>query len=191
VAYLNDSDQAPEKRVSASSVPLRDSLGFTYELPIGRDRALNIRSRVGNALLGGWATNGMMTLQKGLPLSWGNVIYYGGPLNLTPHQPNGPTFATGQFNTVSSQQLADNIRTFDTQFNNLRMDPMKNFDVSMRKKFVFGERKYVEVRFEGFNITNRVGFSTPNTSPTSSAFGTITTQANAPRRIQMGARLVW
>ncbi len=34
MAYLNDSDPAPEKRVSTDSRPLREVLGATYELPV-------------------------------------------------------------------------------------------------------------------------------------------------------------
>jgi hypothetical protein len=61
----------------------------------------------------------------------------------------------------------------------------------MSKSFYFTERKYVQIRFEAFNITNRVTFVVPNTAPTNLAFGTISTQANTPRRIETGLRLVW
>jgi hypothetical protein len=47
------------------------------------------------------------------------------------------------------------------------------------------------MRFESFNLTNRVTFAAPNLTPTSTSFGLITAQANTPRRIQMGARIVW
>ena len=164
---------------------------MTYEVPIGRGKRLNIGSRFGDALLGGWALNGALTLQTGPVLSWTNVIYYGGPLNLDQHQPDGPTFDRTQFNTVSTQQLANNIRTFDAAFNNLRRDPTKNLDLSISRKISFGERKYLQIRFETFNTTNRVTFGAPNLTPTSTAFGLIQTQANTPRRIQTGARIVW
>jgi hypothetical protein len=190
-AYLNPSDLTPEKRISSDSRPLREVAAATYQLPIGRGQRLDLGSRPLNALLGGWAFNGILTFQSGPPLSWGNVIYYGGPLHLNSHQPDGPTFALNQFNMVSNQQLSDNVRTFDTQFNNLRRDPTKNLDLSALKRFSLGERKYLQIRFETFNITNRVTFGAPQLSPTNSAFGLISSQANTPRRIQMGARLVW
>ena len=191
VSYLNDTDPAPEKRVSAISFPLHESLALTYQIPVGRGRQVNLSSRVLNAVLGNWGLNGTMILQSGPVIAWGNVIYYGGPLALQPHQPNGLAFNTSLFNTISSQQLADNIRTFDTQFNNLRRDPTENLDLSALKAFPIRESMHFELRFESFNVTNRVTFSAPNVSPTSSAFGTITGQANQPRRVQIGARLVW
>jgi hypothetical protein len=191
VAYLNDLDPTPEKRIGASSRPLREVLAASYELPAGRSKRFDLNSRIGNAVIGGWALNGTLTLQSGAPIAWGNVIYYGGPLNLTSHQPDGLTFNTSAFNTVSSQQLANNVRTFSTQFGNLRADPTKNLDISVIKKFSLGERRYFQFRFESFNTTNRVTFSAPNVTPTSSTFGMITAQANTPRRLQLGGRLVW
>jgi hypothetical protein len=40
-------------------------------------------------------------------------------------------------------------------------------------------------------VTNRVTFGAPNTTPTNAAFGQIGTQANTPRRIETGLKLVW
>jgi hypothetical protein len=131
------------------------------------------------------------TLQSGPVLSWGDYIYYGGPLNLHNNQPNGTAFNIAQFNTVSAQQLADNIQTLDLQFNNLRRNHTSEIDTSLDKKFQFAERKYVQIRFEAFNLQNRVTFGAPNTAPTNAAFGTIASQANTPRRLESAIRLVW
>jgi hypothetical protein len=76
-------------------------------------------------------------------------------------------------------------------FNDLRRDPTKNLDMSAIKSFPIHERLNVQIRLETFNTTNRVGFSAPNLTPTSSAFGMITSQANTPRKVQLGARLIW
>jgi hypothetical protein len=193
ISYLNDTDQAPEKRVSADSRPLRESLGMTYEVPIGHNKTYDPSSAIVRAIAGGWALNGMMMFQSGPPISWGtDSIYLGGPLHLNAHQPDGPAFDVNQFITASSQQLSSHIRTFDTMFNNLRRDPTKNLDVSALKKFSLGERRYLQLRFEFFNVTNRVTFSAPaQLNPSNSAFGLITSQANNPRKIQVGARIVW
>lgn len=191
VSYLNDGDPAPEKRVGGDSRPLRETIAASWDVPVGRGRMIHPKSKIINAVLGDWSANGSITLQSGPPLSFGNLLYYGGPLHYNPHQPNGTTFDISQFNTVSAQQLSYNIRTFDTYFNNLRRDPTKNADLSLLKRFTIAERKYLQMRFEAFNLTNRVTFAAPNLTATSSSFGTITSQANTPRRIQMGARLVW
>jgi len=142
-------------------------------------------------LAGGWGLSGILTLQSGPNLSWGNYIYYGGPLNPNAHQPDGLAFDITRFNTVSAQQLVDNVRYFDQQFNNLRRDPTKQLDATMSKSFKLNEKRYFQFRVEAFNLTNRVTFGGPQTSPTNSAFGTISSQANTPRRIESGLRLVW
>ncbi|HZS52992.1 MAG TPA: TonB-dependent receptor [Bryobacteraceae bacterium] len=191
VDYLNDTDSAPEKRVSSDSRPLREVLAAIYDFPIGKGRALDFHSGWANGLLGGWELSANLTFQSGAPLSWGNLIYYGGPLNYNAHQPSGTAFNIAQFNTVSSQQLVYNIRTFPTLFNNLRADPTKNLDASLVKNFQFAEQGLFQLRFETFNVTNRVGFSGPTLTATSSSFGVIGAQANTPRRVQLGARLVW
>jgi len=119
------------------------------------------------------------------------VIYMGGPLNFNPEQPNRPSFDLSQFVQPSGSQPVFTIRTFGSEFGNLRRDASKNLDLSASKDFPFGERRYVQLRIETFNITNHVTFAAPNLSPTSSAFGTIASQANSPRYIQLGARVVW
>jgi hypothetical protein len=191
LAYLNDSDQAPEKRPSSDSRPLREVLTATYDLPIGRGRALNLNSRVLDGIVGGWGASVIFVMQSGPTLSWGNYIYYGGPLNYQSNQPDGTSFATSQFNTISAQQLADNIRTFDNQFNTLRRNRTNQVDTSLTKNFKFAEKRYVQIRLEAFNTFNHVTFGNATTSPTSSAFATITTQANTPRRIETAIKLVW
>jgi hypothetical protein len=191
LVYLNDTDPAPEKRISGDSRPLREVLAATYRLPIGRGQAFDPRSRLWSSVLGGWTVTGVTVFQSGPPLSWGNLIYYGGPLHLSPHAVDTPAFDITRFNIASAQQLSQNIRTLDTLFNNLRRDPSKNLDLSVMKEVPFGEQKFVQIRAEAFNSTNRVTMAAPNLSATASTFGYITTQANNPRRIQIGARVVW
>ncbi len=48
-----------------------------------------------------------------------------------------------------------------------------------------------QFRVEALNAFNRVQFSAPNTSVTSSSFGVITGQANAPRQLQFGVKMLW
>ena len=189
--YLNTFDAAPEKATSADSRPFDFVNAVTYRLPIGKNQWLHVKSGWANALIGGWALNGVYTLESGPPLSWGNVIYNGGPLNLNTRQVDGPAFDITRFNTVSAQQLASNVRTFQTYFNNLRQDPVNVMDASLMKEFHFTERRYFQVRFETFNTLNRAGFAGPNLTPTSSSFGLITSTVLNPRNIQAAGRLVW
>jgi hypothetical protein len=191
LAYLNDSDPAPVKAVTADSRPWQEVLSAVYQLPVGHGRHVDPHSKVLDLLVGGWSVNGVMTFAAGAPLAFGNLFYNGQPLDFNPHQPNGLSFNTAAFVTSSSLQPVFNIRTLDTAFNNLRADGVKNLDASILKNFSLGEKKYVQFRFETFNTTNRVAFSAPNLTATSTAFGTISAQSNTPRRVQLGLRVVW
>ncbi len=191
ITYLNANDPAPEKRISADSRPLRVVTAVTYELPVGKGKLLDLGSRWKDTILGGWVVTAIYTWEQGPPLSWGNVIYNGGDIHLNPRQVNGPAFDVTRFNTVSTQQLASNVRTFDTMFNNLRADGINALNASLAKKFYFTERINLALRLEAFNAPNRPAFDVPNLTPTSTSFGLITAQTINPRQIQLGARLVW
>jgi hypothetical protein len=53
------------------------------------------------------------------------------------------------------------------------------------------ERLRVQFRAEWLNALNRVQFSGPNTTVTSTTFGVITGQANSPRQTQLGLKLLF
>ena len=191
VRLLNNFDLAPEKRVSGDDRPQRAVVSASYELPFGKGKKFDASNGVTNRIIGGWVINGIYTYQSGPPLGWGNVIFYGGDLQLNPRQVNGPAFNTALFNRNSAQQLGDNVRTFPSQFGNLRADGANNFDFSLIKNTAIRESINFQLRFEAFNAMNRPEFNGPNLSPTSTSFGLITSQPNLARNIQLGARLVW
>ena len=117
---LNDFD-AHELRIAGDDRPLRLVTSLSYELPFGK-----------NKVYGGWVLNGIYTWQVGAPLGWGNLIYYGGDLNLEPRNIDR-AFDVTRFNTVSAQQLANNVRVFPSRFSNLRQDGANNLDFSILK----------------------------------------------------------
>ena len=53
------------------------------------------------------------------------------------------------------------------------------------------QRYRVSFFVQAFNALNRVQFGSPNTSVTSSSFGVVTSQANTPRQLQFGVKLLW
>ena len=76
-------------------------------------------------------------------------------------------------------------------------------NVSLAKSTKVTAQVKMDVRIEAFNIFNRVIFAAPGT-PTatggtasgtdfsnSNTFGVITSQANSPRRMQLGLKLYW
>ena len=49
----------------------------------------------------------------------------------------------------------------------------------------------LEVRIEAFNLLNYVQFGNPNTTLNSASVGQVTSQANAPRQMQFGVKMLW
>ncbi len=70
--WLNATDAVPEKRVSPFDHPEHFVAAITYDIPVGRNRALDIRSRWLDAIVGGWHLNSVYTWQLGAPLVWTN-----------------------------------------------------------------------------------------------------------------------
>jgi hypothetical protein len=188
---LNPSDTFLEKRIAAEDRPQRLVISGSYDLPFGKGkRLLSSSSRWLDLAVGGWIVNSIYTVQPGPVIGWGNLIYLGGDIQLDTRNISR-TFDTTRFNTNSQQQLASNIRTFPSRFNNLRADGVNNLDASLLKNFTLMEHLKMQFRFEAFNALNRAEFDVPVLSATSSAFGKTQAQANLPRRIQMALRLVF
>jgi hypothetical protein len=188
---LNDLDPLLEKRIAAEDRPYRLVWSGTYDLPFGRGKALlKGANSVLNHIIGDWNLNLITTLTTGTALGWGNLIYFGGPLNLDSHNVDN-SFDVTQFNRVPAQQLGANLRVFPSRFADLRADKVQQVDFSIIKAFRITERLRMTYRCEFFNSTNRAIFNAPDLAPTSSTFGKILSQANTPRRIQMALRLVF
>lgn len=188
---LNDLDPQLEKRVAAEDRPHRLVASGSWELPFGKGKkVLSQAPSAVNYIVGGWNLNAILTLQPGSPLTWGNVIYLGGPLNVEAHNPDR-TFDTAVFNRVAAQQLDLNRRVFPSRFSNARQDGVNQIDMSLIKAIPIKERLNMTFRCEFFNLTNTPIFSAPQLAPTNSNFGLITNQANQPRRIQLALRLVF
>jgi hypothetical protein len=200
-SWLNAAGPSLEKRISPFDHTNHFVVAASYELPVGKGKALDFQSKWANAVLGGWLINNIYTYQTGAPILWtngssttpGDYVYYGGPgaLTIDPRDTNSPAFNTALFNTNSTQAFSYHLRTFSTTFPNLRADGINQLDTSLLKRISITEHAFLQLRFEAFNIMNRPAFSAPSTTVSSSAFGTITSVANRARTIQLGARLVF
>jgi hypothetical protein len=73
----------------------------------------------------------------------------------------------------------------------VRTFPYFQENVSLAKKFSFSERFSADLRWEAFNLFNRVRFNAGSFNLDSANFGVVTSQANDPRRMQLGLKLYW
>ena len=63
-------------------------------------------------------------------------------------------------------------------------------NLSLSKKFVFAEQRYVQFRWEAFNAFNHVNYDTPNTTIGQGTTGQIFS-AGAARQMQLGLKVVF
>ena len=68
---------------------------------------------------------------------------------------------------------------------------INNWDLSVIKNTHFREHGYIEFRTEFINAFNHAQFSAPNTTVTSTAFGSVSAMAQFPRVIQFAIRLLF
>ena len=88
----------------------------------------------------------------------------------------------------SAQQLANNLITLSSLFTGVRGDGIRQFDLSILKNTRIREGMNLEIRAEAYNAFNTPMFGPPSTSsPTSTAFGTVTAQFSTARTIQLAA----
>jgi hypothetical protein len=201
MSHQNSYDLEASWALASYDIKHRFVISYLYELPFGRNRRFGSGvSPLVNAFIGGWQFNGITTIQSGTPLSItaSNTAGIFGART----QPNN----NGQDPRLEGP-VEDRLgRYFDTSvysqppnftFGNepvfspvLRAPGVRNFDLSMFKNFDL-RRATLQFRVEALNAFNTVQFSGPNTSVTSSSFGVITAQANAPRQMQFGLKLLW
>ena len=162
-----------------------------------------------NAVLGGWTTNYILTLQNGQPGTVYCVIataaglgcnalmvpgqnLYAGPHDVN-HWLNPSAFASPPKATSVGQTDYSPLGGSPTQFYG---PGFHRLDFSVFKAFPVTERTHFEFRGEFFNLTNTPNFASPSyldyTNPTT--FGKITTTRdgqNDQREIQLALKFYW
>ncbi len=180
-------------------------LSSVYELPVGRGKQLlGTASGIVNAVLGGWRLGGIMTYSSGFPinLSRNNPL----PIFNRSTRPlisgyegwrgaiRGEDFDPATDRFLNKAALPTQPLDFGdaTRYNpKVRTFPYFQENVSLAKKFAFNERFSMDFRAEAFNLFNRVRFSAGSFNLDSANFGIATSQANDPRRMQLGLKLYW
>jgi outer membrane receptor protein involved in Fe transport len=166
---------------------------FTYAIP-GFAKASN---RFVKTTLGGWQTNGIVTLQTGFPF---NVTVSGDPANTgrSNERPNligTPSSNCGDghlTNCISTAAFATPVYAYGNAGRNLLYGPgLYNIDFSLFKNFRIMERSSLQFRSEFFNLFNTPAFSNPNATLGAANFGTITSTKHDNREIQFALKLMF
>jgi hypothetical protein len=88
-------------------------------------------------------------------------------------------------------RLANNVRTLGSRFSRFRGQGLNLWDLSVIKNVSITESVKFQLRGEFLNAFNTPVFNNPNLDPTNTNFGKSTSQANLPRNVQIGLRLVF
>ena len=146
----------------------RFNIAATYELPIGKGKALlgNAPKPV-DAVVGGWKVAGLWTFMSGDFPQFGNLVVTGNPCisNPTPQH---------WFNTAAFSALPANtyvLRTNPLQYGCLTGPKFWTLDGTLTKAFNITERVHAELKISAYNATNRLNRGDPDTGVNDSNFG--------------------
>ena len=194
---------AAERGRSNFDVRHRLSVSYGYDLPFGKGRTFVADGGVLSAILSGWQTFGIVTLQSGRPftvallpeidisntgrstLGFGandrpNVIGNAKLSHRTPDQ---------WFNTTAFAFPA--FGSFGNAGRNILDGPgFQNVNLSLMKTTSLREGIDLQFRAEAFNVFNHPNFDLPDNFLGSPTFGRILS-AQSPRHIQFGLKLLF
>ncbi len=190
-----------DRGLASIDIAHRFVISYLYELPFGKGRKFGSSAPgILDAFIGGWQFNGITNFQSGTPLTITATNSAGifNPLTRPNTNGNNPNLSgkvderlNKYFDTsVYSQPVAFTFGNVGPAVN-IRNDGIKNFDLSLFKQFAPLEKLRVQFRVEALNAFNTPRFGSPNTSVTSTTFGQISSQANSPRQLQFGLKLLW
>jgi hypothetical protein len=199
----NSRNTSAERGLSNFDVRHRFSLGYGYELPFGKGRALLADRGFLSTILTGWQTFGVITLQSGRPFT----------VALLPEIDNANTgfeslgfganqrpnrLASGELSRrtpdqwfdTSAFQLSPRGSFGDSGRNILEGPGFQNVNFSLMKTTRLREGLELQFRAEAFNLLNHPNFDLPDNFLGSPTFGRILS-AESPRHIQFGLKLLF
>ena len=187
---------------SRSSIDLRHifQLAYVWELPFGKGKSHGANwSRPLDAVIGGWALQGITRIQSGAPI---NVVVGQDRANVgrtyqrpnVVQNPNIGGFSGRNVDATWFDTSAFQLQPIYTYGNAgafiVQADGRNTWDVALEKSFRFDEHKRLEIHAEMFNLPNHVNFGNPQNNFASSAFGKVTSATSA-RQIQIGLRFAF
>jgi hypothetical protein len=195
----NAYDYRSEKGLSANVVKFSSVLSLVYELPVGKGRRfLSSSSRLTQALLGGWETATIWNMRSGLPVSI--ISTSCSNCQLGGDRAQRADVVPGVSSSLSNPTASEwfNVKAFAAAAgafgtaarDNIWGPPLRQWDVSFLKSFIFSERRQIQFRGDFFNLFNNVSYNPPDPTVTNSTFGVITS-ALPGRNIQLALKLYW
>jgi len=197
--------------VSADDVPNTVAVGWVYKLPFGKGHALlGGGSGAVDKVVGGWQLSATQSYSSGRPINvtmpnslgtylfnyarYPNVVGNGRNKNFSNPYTQLYLNSSGWSDPGSLANGLPALGNAPRQDQNVRGFPYYNEDLSLIKDTHFSEQTYLRFHADAGNILNRhyfcYGQAASNTTVWgTSAFGTVSSQCNIPRRLQLALEL--
>jgi hypothetical protein len=184
---------AANKGVAGFDIPQNFVASFIYTVP-GKTQ-----SALANAFIADWNLSAVVTHYSGLPFSVflgsdvANIGSVSGRITEYPNvvgDPNAIAKRTPQawFNTAAFAQPAQ--YTFGNAGRNiLRTDTQNNVNFSLFKRFMFLEKRDVELRGDFFDLLNQTSFGYPSVTVGTTQFGKVSNTRNSGRQVQLALKI--
>ena len=205
-----------EHSVSPQDVKYQFNAQASYDLPIGKGRAVNLNGAV-NTILGGWTINGIAYLSTGIPIaspSSGTPNgYFSQRANMVCNPNKGaphtaalwftdtcftvPGVAAGSTDLSTANRFV--AGTAPAYLDGVRTMGAQDVDLSLHKNFKWGNEKNLRLEVSSYNVTNKAQLGMPAV-PTitdvingqaTTPFGQILSTVNTPRQFQFGSRFTF
>jgi len=190
-----------ERSLSTFDIPSVLQFSYTYDLPLGRGRALlGNMPHWADAVIGGWKTNGIWRMADGRPLTFtladGNAIpTYGAMrpnISGTPKRNHGSDWVDNYFadTSIFSRPPDFTLGNAPRALGSIRSPWSFTTNLSIAKQFPIREEMFLEFRLEARNAFNHPVFGTPDTTVDDTGnFGKIFYQSgNGPREMQLAVK---
>lgn len=186
-----------DKGHSVFDVPHRLAASYSWELPLGRGKALlGGIPVVLDKVLGGWQTTGIVTLSAGqfqtvvLGYDWLAIGGYGGarPDIVGDYKAGRDLSKQIWLNKSAFAPPATRVQGTAAR-TSIQLPGFANWDVGIYKNTSIGERFRIQFRFDMFNALNHTQFGGPDMNWSSANFGKIGGLRVGPRNIQLGLKL--
>ena len=184
---------------SSTNTPQMLVVNYIYDLPFFRSQ-----SGLEGHVLGGWEISGISSFVSGSSfqvtqptdpfVTGGNQglgIVQNGDIGIRPDQVTAIHRTKSKMQWFSTSSFAAAVGHFGSERSNPLLGPgVQNWDLATIKNVNLGEYLKFQLRGEYFNAFNHTNFSGVDSGLADGNFGQVTS-AHVPRRIQIGAKLVF
>ena len=200
--FLDDHRPDIDYGRSEFNVDHRLVANFVYELPFGRgSKYLGSANKAVDAVLGGWQVSGIVTLQRGFPMTaYGTDtlclldVPFCAPSNradlVGDPLPSGFKRTTDKFFNTDAFVSAEVAHYGNSGRGILRGPGLNNWDLGLAKTFSITESLRMQFRAEMFNAFNHPQYNRPGTHIVFPTYGRVGS-ARAARIIQFGLKVLF